>query len=147
MNPSQQQSPRPTQSSRSSTTQAPTTATPPPLGDAMKYSFEVVVETSKQIITLSTGLIALGILFAKDFAVDAPTGARVLLAVSWLFLLLSMVTALFGTLGTVTGNLAKSSGDEPASPYAGNITLFSQVQAVLFLLGLAASVVAGICMM
>lgn len=130
-----------------STNETSSTSTAPPLGDAQKFAFETIIETAKQIITLSTGLIALGILFAKDFAGGAPSGARVLLGLSWLFLLFSMLIAIFVTLGTVTGALGKHSHDEPANPYADNITTAAKLQSGFFLAGLTGSILAGAIMM
>lgn len=106
-------------------------------------AFDLIADITKQVIALSTGVIALGITFNKDFLGDASTtAARSCLILSWVLLL---VAVLFGilTLMATAGAQAQAS-DCPPEPYAGPIRFFALLQLGTFFLGLVGTVVAGL---
>jgi hypothetical protein len=111
------------------------------LSERAKEAFTFASDVTKQLITLSTGVVALTITFSKDI-LGGVSDERIkalffawevkethLLAGAWLVYLLSIIFGIV-TLMTLTGNLERSRSD---SVYAGNIRLFSGVQIVLFL--------------
>jgi hypothetical protein len=105
-------------------------------------AFDFAIDTSKQLLTLATGIIALTVTFAKDVTGDTSGCADVLLAVAWVLYILSIVAGV-GTLMTLTGNLERPQSAE-ASIYAGNIKLFAGCQVGTFLLGIVLTVVFGV---
>ncbi|HMG75315.1 MAG TPA: hypothetical protein VK582_17590 [Pyrinomonadaceae bacterium] len=73
--------------------------------DAKEKSFEYATDSSKLLITLSTGIIAFTVTFAKDFGVKPSSRAQsVLLLMSWIALLASAVLGV-STLLAITGEL------------------------------------------
>src|SRR4051794_5934046 len=66
-------------------------------------SFDAAVESTKQLITLETGIIALGITFSKDFAVNNGATAKNLFALSWIFFGVAIVLGIF-VLQIMAGN-------------------------------------------
>jgi hypothetical protein len=106
-------------------------------------SFDFAQDLTKQLMTLDTALIALTITFVKDFASTAPDGARVVLAVSWLFYLLSLVFGIFGLMA-LTGVIAQASDGRPASVFGTSPRLGTGLMVFCFLLGLVTTVAAGI---
>jgi len=122
------------------------------LSERAKQSFTFASDVTKQLITLSTGVIALTITFSKDI-LGGVSDERVrilffawevkethLLAGAWLVYLVSMIFGI-ATLMTLTGNLVR--GSSP-SVYAINIVLLSSVQIVLFLVATFAIIRFGI---
>jgi len=106
-------------------------------------SFDLVTEISKQLITLSTGVIALGITFSKDFVLAASQGTRHVLAWSWLAYLGAIVSAI-ATLMASAGVQGRAHTATPSpDPYARSIRFFAAVQLRLFVLGLVLTVLAG----
>lgn len=121
-------------------------------------AFDLVTEISKQVITLSTAVIALGITFGRDFAQSGAGSNPWWWGTSWVLFLLAIIFAIgtlmasTGTQATMdaqgnarasTGTPAKASTASP-SPYQGSVRLFGALQLTCFLLGLVMSVVAGI---
>lgn len=104
-------------------------------------AFDLITEISKQIVTLSTGLIALGITFNKDFLGSTPNPARAWLPWSWLALLFAVACAIWTLLGA-TGVQAIA-GAEDAEPYAVAIRLPAIGEIVFFGLGLLLTVITG----
>jgi hypothetical protein len=105
-------------------------------------AFDFAQETTKQLLTLATGVIALTIAFTKDFATGASTAARVVMACAWLVLLTSAVFGLL-TLMALTGSLGVRAEGEP-SIQESNVTRPARIQAGAFLLGLLLIIIAGI---
>ena len=111
----------------------------PDLTTAQEKAFEFVQETVKQVITLSTGIIALTITFVKDFIGEgAPHGAEVLLAVAWLFYILSVICGVW-TLLSVTGSLNEGGTDV----FSSNIILPAIPHVLTFVIGLGLTVAAS----
>ncbi len=114
------------------------------MNEQRRTAFAFAQETTKQLIALSTGVIALTITFFQHFATNAGPLARLVMAISWVLYLLSIVFGLVALMA-LTGSL------EPKEPSSGepsirgrNVTGPATAQIVLFLAGLAVTVVAGI---
>lgn len=129
---------------------------------ADKHSIEGLKATSevaKQLITLSTGLIAITVTFLEKIVFPVATGARVVpwtMFVAWLLFGLAVVTGVMTLLG-VTGTLdaidrqlnGLSTSDEQQAAIAGqaygrNIVNWSLSMILLFLAGVAFTIVTGI---
>lgn len=112
------------------------------MNESTSKSFDLIVDLTKQVITLSTALIALGVTFMKDFATNAPDDARLWVARSWIAFLVSVVLGLL-TLMACAGILGRSTSAAPADPYRTNARVLSGIQLLSFLVGLTMSIVAG----
>lgn len=111
------------------------------MDDRRKRAFDFAQETTKQVITLSTGVLALTITFLKDIAKDAPEGATVWIHWAWGLYLASVFFGMV-TLMTLTGNLERAEGTP--SIYARNIVVPSAIQILTFVAGLALTLVFGV---
>jgi hypothetical protein len=105
-------------------------------------AFDFAQETTKQLLTLSTAVIALTIAFTKDIVQGGSVTSKVLLAVSWVFLLVSAVRGIM-TLMALTGSLGSADEQTRPSIRSSNITPPAMVQALTFLFGLVLTIVAG----
>jgi hypothetical protein len=136
--------------------------------EARQKAFDFAQDAAKQLITLSTAVVALTITFFKDFAGVDNDAANVIMAVSWLFYLLSIaagIVFLFTLTFELEPRLAppKSNGDagvnteqigrEPSPPddvphvptINNESALFAAgAQQLTFGVGLLLSVVAGV---
>lgn len=72
--------------------------------EPIKKAFDFASETTKQLLTLSTGIIALTITFAKDILVAVPLSAKVFLMIAWGLYVFSLLFGLM-TLMALTGEL------------------------------------------
>jgi len=114
------------------------------MDDQRQKAFDFAQETSKQLISLSTGIIALTITFGKDFVKGVHGFPRALAIVAWVLLLASIGFGLL-TLMALTGSLEPKPGDSaPASIRESNVTGPAIVQVVLFFLGLVVAVLFGV---
>jgi hypothetical protein len=105
----------------------------------VEKAFDFAQEVTKQVLTLSTGVLALTVTFLKDIATAAPHSARLCLEFGWLCFLLSV---LFGVaaLMSLSGNLATSAAP---SIYSSNIKWPARLQLLLFLVGLLLTLIFG----
>jgi hypothetical protein len=69
---------------------------------AREKSFEFAQDTTKQLITLATAIVALTITFVRDLAQAAPNWSLYVLAIGWLAYFVSILFGVF-TLMTLTG--------------------------------------------
>jgi hypothetical protein len=114
------------------------------LGDAAAKAFDFAQDVTKQVLTLSTGIIALTITFFKDFANHAPHVAEILMGWSWIAYLASVVLGLW-TLMALTGTLQPlHPGNVRPSIERANVRLPALLQLVCFLIALILSVWSGI---
>ena len=104
-----------------------------------KKSFDFAQETTKQLLTLATGVLALTITFRKDIVKDASEAAQTWLEVAWILFLVSTIAGVL-TLGALSGNLDKKA--EP-SIYAHGIRRPSLVQLVAFAAAVVCTIVFG----
>ena len=122
--------------------------------EPVKKAFDFASETTKQLITLSTAIIALTITFAKDILQSVPISAKVLLMIAWAIYLLSLLFGLL-TLMALTSELEPKIKEEPpvTSPpeqlsppsiWAKSITAASVLQILTFLLATVLVVVSGV---
>lgn len=102
-------------------------------------AFDFAAETAKQLITLSTGIVALTLTYASGPGKSGSGHARRLLIASWVVFLLSTLFGV-GTLMAMTGTLAQGELDV----YADSIRTYSGLQIVTFVVGLGVAIAYGI---
>jgi ketosteroid isomerase-like protein len=90
------------------------------LTERVKKAFDFAAETTKQLITLSTGIIALTITFTKDLLKSVSPFSKWLLIASWCIYLLSIMAGL-ATLMALTASL-EPKPEDVASPPSSPIT-------------------------
>jgi len=104
--------------------------------DLRKKAFDFASETTKQLITLSTALIAISITFKGNFN---QGGNETNLLICWISFFISVLFGIW-TLMALTGTLEKSSekGEDKVelSIYGKNVKRPSGLQILFFLLGL-----------
>lgn len=104
-------------------------------------AFDFCLEAAKQMITLATGLIALGIAFMKDFAPTASGASRSVALWSWGLLVLSIVsgvTCILFMTGVLSGEYEREGFR--CSVWEPPIRWLALAQMVLFVFGLAVTV-------
>ena len=106
--------------------------------EAINRSFELAQDTSKQIITLAAGIIALTITFFKDFAGGGSTCARVVMAIAWVLFFFAIVA---GVLHLAA--LTASSTDPTPSIYDRDARTYAGAQQLLAGGGLILTILAG----
>ena len=121
------------------------------MDEQRKQAFEFARDSTKQLITLATGIIALTVTFSKDVFGKPSPFEQLLLVGSWIFFLLSVVMGVC-TLLALTGSLEPK--EEPIvgtnvatrgpSIRGSNVTIPSIIQILTFLIGLALTVWFGI---
>jgi hypothetical protein len=112
----------------------------------IQKAFEFASDSTKQLITLSTGIVTLTIAFAKNILGGVPLGPSIVLMFAWAVYLFSI---LFGivTLLALTGSLdpvIKSKQEAPATIRGKNVTRPSACQILSFLIATALTVVFGV---
>lgn len=113
------------------------------MDEQTKAAFASATDTSKQLITLATGVLALEITFAKDVVLKLDATAKRLIGVSWIFLLLSVVAGVW-TLLALTGSLGQGTDLTPKAISGSNVRIPAILQILLFLGGLLLTVWFGI---
>lgn len=113
------------------------------MDDQTKTAFASASDTSKQLITLATGVLALEITFAKDIVGRLDETARWLIGGSWVLLVVSIVAGVW-TLLALTGSLAQATAPTPQSIFGGNVKRPAIAQILLFLGGMALTVWFGV---
>lgn len=111
------------------------------MDDQTEKAFDFAQESTKQILTLSTGIIALTITFSNDFLISVPDEAKRYAMWSWGLFLISILFGLW-TLNALTGSLSKK--NLSLSIYDRNISFPSMLQIFCFLGGLIMTVIFGI---
>lgn len=98
-------------------------------------------DTVKQVIALSTGIIALTITFSKQFGTveEGKTVVPAAFELAWVSLFLSVLFGVWGLMA-ITGNLNQSN---VPSAYGGNVVIPSALMFLAFLVGLGATVCGG----
>lgn len=115
----------------------------PSMDEQTKAAFASASDTSKQLITLATGLLALEITFGKDLIGKFDAMSKVLVGTSWILLLLSVFAGVW-TLLALTGSLGNRAKPTPTSIFGANIRLPAIAQVLLFLAGLIFTVWFGL---
>jgi hypothetical protein len=102
-------------------------------------AFSFAQDLVKQVITLSSGIITISIAFNKDFVgPGAPHGAKILLAISWLFYILAVIFGVL-TLMALTGSLSNNETTISGS----NMRLPAGIHISSFIVGLGLTIAAG----
>jgi uncharacterized membrane protein len=113
--------------------------------EKMKKAFDFAQETTKQLLTLATGIIALTITFLKDVVHEAPPGAAKYIEIAWF---LYLVSVLFGmaTLMGLTGSLVPKTGAPVREPsiYAWAVRIPSSLQILTFVAALVLTLIFGL---
>lgn len=114
------------------------------IGERASKAIEMVAEVSKQVLTLSAGILAVTVTFAKDLAHDAGGLGRLVLSLGWLALLLSSVLGLLLLLNNV-GILSNPKAEplERGAVWDRGGAGIQKWQIYFFLAGVAAVVVFG----
>lgn len=104
--------------------------------DPVQLGFTFAKELATQLITLSTGLLALSIAFTKDILKAIPKGKGLLLKSAWGVHLASIVFGIL-TLMALTGTLmpVHTRAVSAALVFEGNVRIPAGCQVLLFLLG------------
>ena len=114
------------------------------MDEQTKAAFASASDTSKQLITLATGLLALEITFAKELLDgNLDSTAKFLAGLSWALLLLSVIVGVW-TLLALTGSLSSGTTPTPRTIFGSNVRIPAMLQILLFLGGLLLTVVFGI---
>ena len=108
------------------------------LTDAEKTAFEAARDSTKQLLSLATGVIALTITFSKDYIGSGVPGRWLALS-SWGLFLLSAFFGLW-TLNALTGNAGAVRPKSWLSIRSPNVTIPAGMQVLTFLLGLVMTV-------
>lgn len=108
-------------------------------GKRVEMSFSFAQETTKQIITLSTAVIAFTVTFSKDFIKNASYDSRAYVTASWILFLQAIFFGLM-THCALTGELGSARERGPRRVYRLHIRLMSFTQILLFTAGLALQV-------
>ena len=108
----------------------------------LKFSGEV----TKQIVTLSTGIIALTVTFAKEFKVIGEGSALTVpgsLKLSWVSFAVSILFAIW-TLLAIAGTLNEiDRGGETTNPKRTNIRIPAALMVLAFFVGIISTIWAG----
>ena len=113
------------------------------MDEQTKAAFASASDTSKQLITLATGVLALEITFAKDVisAIDKTVG--VLVGASWILFLFSVAAGIW-TLLALSGTLGQAKSLTPGAISGSNVRIPAILQILFFIGGLLLSVWFGV---
>lgn len=103
------------------------------MDDQLKLAFEYASDLAKQLITLSTGVLAVSITFTKDILGGVPPRGVTALKVAWVLLLLSTLAGAW-TLAALAGSLAPIDGGGVAA-IGWNVRYPAMAQELLFAAG------------
>ena len=96
-------------------------------------AFTFAADLAKQVMTLSTGVIALTIAFLKDLKLRAPSGAIRWLRWSWFLYIISLIAGVWTLMG-LTGQLEQWGRLITYTRFGMNIRLPAGIQILAFLL-------------
>lgn len=110
------------------------------MDERIKKAFDFASDTTKQLITLATGVIALTITFSKDFLGTVPADAKGFATWAWFAYLFSILCGVW-TLLALTGTLESTAAP---SIRGWNVRLPSILQILAFLAATLLTVLFGI---
>ena len=114
------------------------------MDERRKKAFEAVMESSKQLLTLSTAIITITATIYRDVLKQAPGDAKTFIIFAWIIFLLSIVFGIW-TILSLAGTLSSPKvEDSDLTPYRFNIILPAGLQILSFLIGLGFAVTFGI---
>ena len=101
--------------------------------DPVQTGFQFANELAKQLITLSTGILALSITFTKDIIKGLPPRAGWLLKAAWVSYFFCIIFGIW-TMMALTGTLMPAEPTPAGRPlsFGGNIRLPATLQIVAF---------------
>jgi hypothetical protein len=105
----------------------------------VKLAFEAARDTTKQMLTLASAILAVTITFSTDIAVRATPKDRPWLYAAWVLYAVSVLAG-SATLMPLTGNLERATGQ---SVYASAIRIPATAQAISFVFAIFATVLFG----
>lgn len=104
--------------------------------DPVQLGFTFAKELATQLITLSTGILALSVTYHKEILKGITGGAERLLRIAWCVQLVSIVGGIW-SLMALTGTLMPLDPKTRVLQFGGNVRLPAMVQVGAFLLGTA----------
>lgn len=109
-----------------------------------QLAFQFANDLSKQLITLSTGILALSITFTKNLFSEVPVGCRRPLMIAWVCYLLAIVFGVWHMMA-LTGLLAPASGTcETVLSIGGNARFPAALQILAFLTATILIIIYGV---
>jgi hypothetical protein len=116
---------------------------PVEMSPRVEKAFDLAVETTKQLIALSTAVIALTITFLTDVVETASESATWFLRAAWLLYLLSILAGI-ATLSALTGVLGTTKdNDNVPDIYSPGIKWAALAQVASFVLAMALTLAFG----
>ena len=114
------------------------------MNERTRMSFEFAQHLTIQLITVSSGLIVLGVTFFEKIQPDAmPKYAEWFLIVAWMSLGISILGG-FWSFMAQTGTLSKPNEENP-NLYGPNIILPASIQVIAFVGGIVSTILYGAC--
>jgi hypothetical protein len=110
-----------------------------------KMGFLSAQQLAQQLITLSTGILALTITFTKDIVKATPKSPMWLLKLAWISFLSCIIFGV-GAMSALTGGLVplSSSGNKPSLTIAPNARVLAGFQDAAFLIGIVLVIIYGV---
>jgi hypothetical protein len=112
------------------------------LDDQAKQAFTAVSDWTKQILTLSTGIVTLTIAFADKIFGALSTPEKAFLYSGWVIYAIAILAGVM-VLGALAGALGKTSDLKAEDVYGWNVRLFAMIQLGGFFFGTVALVIFG----
>ena len=106
-----------------------------------KHAFDFLGDSTKQLITVATGIVTITIIFSKDLLPHA----RISALCAWILLTISVIFGIW-TLYTLSGILYEAAADPTITPKLthGDLRFVSGAQILSFLAGIIAVLIFGI---
>jgi hypothetical protein len=115
--------------------------------ESVKKAFDFAADATKQLLTLSTGILTLTIAFSKVIADPVPFRARLFLVGAWACFLISIVFGVM-TLLALTGTLDQQpQWAAPISIRGDNVRVPALLQIGWFILALLLTLIFGIALL
>src|SRR6266480_1838593 len=116
---------------------------PTGMNEALKKAFDFSQDSPKQLIALSTGVLALTITVFKDFAGGGSPVSKTIMAVAWLFYIVAIVAGAMH-LYALTAELDPSEeATTNPSIYSGTARVTAGIQQLAFVIALVITAIAG----
>jgi|ERR1051325_6470573 hypothetical protein len=111
--------------------------------DLLEKSFEYAAETTKQVLTLSSGIIAVTVTFTHDIT-EPGSRATPLIAGAWLCFAIALFLGVLSFMA-MTGLISRAVRYKTQPDlYARNLRIFASLQIAVFAIGIAMTVTFGV---